>query len=61
MSKLAPERLGYTKEGIPRREGFGDILVKIAPPIRGDNGKIIFQRERRPLSRKPQGLLRVAT
>jgi len=61
MSNLVPERLGYTEDGTPRREGLGDILVKIAPPIQGDNERIIFQRETRNLSRKPRGLLRLAS
>jgi len=61
MSNLVPERLGYTEDGTPRREFFGDILVKIAPPIQGDNECIIFQRETRNLSRKPRGLLRLAS
>lgn len=60
MSTQMPQTLGYTASGIPRREYFGSFYIQIAPPLPSTDGHVIFQKEKRPLSRKPQGLLRLA-
>lgn len=58
MAMENPE-LGYTKTGIPRKEVFGSIVVRLDQPTEKD-GNVVFQREKRSLSRKSKGLLRLA-
>ena len=60
MSRLVPEKFGYTASGIPRREFFGAYMVQIAPPVPTIDGFVVFQKETRPLVRKPKGLLQLA-
>ena len=59
MSRVS-EKLGHTHDETPRREWFGDFFIRIAPPLQTGDRDVIFQRENRPLSRTPNGLLQLA-